>query len=116
MPSGDLKVKLKMAVDVLVGPAPILDRLKRATHGVSTLSADDFSPDSDLGARFERLRQRLTARKLLLHDEPPAITDEEGRYLSQELLAIFAIACDPYEFRQIAVEVKPPPSLAWLWP
>jgi len=94
--SGDLKMKLYLAVSELVGPDPINARLHRATQGIHTLLRHDFPSPASTANRFMALRDKLTVDHRFLHqDDPVPVTDEQGAELAKELLAVFAMVCDP---------------------
>jgi hypothetical protein len=91
--SGDIKIKLYEAVRDLVGPGTINERLRRATQGICVLLEDDLPVL--VSDRFMALRHKLTVDHGFLRDDAVPVTDTEGDELANELLAIFAIVCDP---------------------
>ena len=91
--SGDIKIKLYLAVKELVGAGSLTERLTRATRGIHTLLEHDLP--APLAERFMVVRHRLTVEHKLLEDHPVTVGDSEGADLAGELLAVFAMVCDP---------------------
>jgi hypothetical protein len=90
----DIRLKMWLAANDLVGCGPITARLRSATRGLASIREDDF-PD-DVRPRAIRLRQKLTDQYRLLESKSEPISDAAGEELASEFLAIFAIVANPY--------------------
>jgi hypothetical protein len=97
--SGDLKLKLLLALRELVASDPISVRLRRVARGIHTLVEPDFPSElPQVWQRFHALKDDLAGK--YGQDQAPIPADEAER-IPKELLDIFAVVCDPRAFRSL---------------
>jgi hypothetical protein len=100
--SGDLKLKLLLALRELVASDPISVRLRRVARGIHTLVEPDFPSElPQVWQRFHALKDDLAGKYALSREDQASIPADEAERMAKELLDIFAVVCDPRAFRSL---------------
>ena len=107
--SGDLKLKLLLALRELVASDPISVRLRRVARGIHTLVEPDFPSDlPQVWQRFHALKDDLAGKYALSREDQASIPADEAERMAKELLDIFAVVCDPRLRRNMLDQTRHP--------
>ena len=85
--SGDLKLKLLLALRELVASDPISVRLRRVARGIHTLVEPDFPSElPQVWQRFHALKDDLAGKYALSREDQASIPADEAERMAKELL------------------------------